>query len=265
MKRAASTEVEDLEQDCFSSVTEDEEPDFDLYQEIIAKGERILPLVLTKYEGWVSKVPTKNLWRVTFPLEYHIQRSMVPSEEQAIVILKQMHLINQVPIKNMIYLYHGAYYCAATTHNKLFKFSKEHLEIVQAHIWRADYAMNDQSYSINARIEGRVIRFDTLVLPGQVGPSFIHHLNGDDLDYSAENLCIKPRAIRPAILKSLNQVKPGTSRVGKLFYSIYRDAYQVTYYQNGVRRIKAFSCGKRGRDLTYLVALRFKTNLCLTQ
>ena len=108
-----------------------------LLEEVIANGAKILPSGINKYTGSVWYHKNHDKWKSLFQNSFkHIRNGTHATKEEAIARVKEVNIAQNLPIKNVVYIYKNEYYCVLTK-GKIMKFSKENLQLVEQYAWCA--------------------------------------------------------------------------------------------------------------------------------
>lgn len=114
------------------------------FTRITTKGRKIMPRNRRKYNGCVSQ--NGNRWRSRFSGAYkYLGCESHDTKKEAVAFIKEVNIIENLPVRNVIYKYKSEYYCVLTK-GQLMKFSKEDRWLVEAHTWHANYNGCTKSY-----------------------------------------------------------------------------------------------------------------------
>jgi len=169
-----------------------EETDEALFRRVTTEGEVFLPQNVAKYQGCYKRLKPDIVrpWKVTFHNKY-VNGHKYPStrhatEEAAIQHIKEVNCREGWPIKNLIFLYEGAFY-VVLTQQKVMKFSEAHRELVERYTWHAHRATNCYSFVARAcKGDGKSDSFQNLMFAGV--DCSVRHMNGNTLDNTVENV-----------------------------------------------------------------------------
>lgn len=226
---------------------EGKEKDNERFTEITTKGRKILPSNLIKYHGCVTK--RKDRWRSLIRKSEYIPRAMYnthATKEEAIAHIKEVNINKGVPIKNVIYVYQGDYYCVLTQ-NQIMKFSVENIDIVEGHNWFALYDNRTASYYAQTRMgECTNISFHRMVIPSLNSNETVDHISRITLDNTIPNLRMasnKTQGINQRIRSDNKTTVKGVS------YNEYKNCYLVTWRdENGNQKNRTFAVSKHGPE-----------------
>jgi len=175
-----------------------EEVERSLLERVVTYGEVFLPRSVTKYNGCYKRLKHKIVrpWKVTFDGAYtqgvKIANTRHATEEAAIEHIKRVNWEQGWRIKNLIYKYQGELY-TLLSRAKLMKFSEEHIDLVEDHLWWA--ARNERAISFTAvtsipvkEKKGGVTTksFPQLMFPDATTP--LRHINANSLDNTVDNI-----------------------------------------------------------------------------
>lgn len=243
------------------------------YEDILKYGKRILPTDRSKYVGSVWHNKKHNKWLVRFGVKYrHLPTASFDSEAEADAYIQKINIEENLPIRNIIYVFEDSYYCMLTQ-GKLMKFSSQHIKVVQSRTWCVQYKSGSyypythiNREDDDGKIHRMLISFPRALYPYLDETVCILYRNKDTLDNTEENLVIVPVektriAYRPVKRKRIvnpQGISLDAPRIAGVFYDVTQKAWLSKWIDdNNVPQCKAFKIEDYG-DSAYdqAVALR---------
>jgi len=226
------------------------------YIKITTNGEKILPTEIKKYVGSaVAPKKSTQKWRAQINSK---DNGGFFSKADAESYVKKENIKRGYTIKNIIYKYNNKYYCDLTQ-QQLMKFSPEHIDLVQKHVWFAHF----QHYSYYAatsmgKKEGGLRTYHRFIHPELKKGESVDHVNRKTLDDTTENLRVatkKCQVINRRLSKNNN-----TGTTGVIFNEATR-RYTVSWTDEEEKPLcKCFSIFKHGEEALSL-AIAFRTEI----
>ena len=245
------------------------------YIEITTKGEKIMPTNIKKYTGSVKFRKGTQNWYTAFHSKNskHIRSQTYQSREQAEDRLKEVNRIENLPVRNIVYIYEGQYYCILTQ-NQLMKFGKENMDIVEKHSWKANYKRPTNTFYANTtvrqeeeeeeeeegamykKVKRKNIYFHQMVSPSTSKETSTDHVNRDTLDNNPSNLRSVSKTIQ-RINQSISMCN--TSGVVGVSYDRHGEGWVAHWTETQSRKKRFFSDSTHGAEaFTKAVAYRKK-------
>lgn len=227
--------------------------------EVTTHGEKILPNNLKKYHGHTlyAKKGIKR-WYAKFPGQYKSKAICFDTEEEASNWVREVNIKQEWPIRNIVYKYENKYYCALTQ-NKVMKFSLEHLDIVENHVWCSHLQESGYYATTSTRIKEKrkMMAFHQMMLPNLKKGETGDHINRITLDNTASNVRAASKTIQCINRRVCSKNK--STITGVSYEKTKRkNQYTATWSEVSGRCTKSFPISIYGKEMAFAKAVALR-------
>ena len=200
------------------------------------------PENIKKYNG--SALRRGKSWQTEITIDGVTKTRTFGTQEEAVAHVKKTSIDAGI-VKNVVYR-NGEDYYVALTNRQLMTVSKESLSLVESHTIFAHYDADIKSYYASTSIDGKPVKFHTLLCKANVGET-VDHINGVTLDNTLPNL----RSAGSALQGTNQNRKPtatGVTGVRERKTKGITMGYIANWREDGTPRYEEFSIAVYGEN-----------------
>lgn len=219
----------------------------------------ILPTTCKKYMGSIH--PHGKGFRIIATNKiFTLNSGIFQTYEEALQILHNYHIQNNIPIKNLVYD-HGDHLECTIGDGLQMKFDREDLETVQKYNFSS--VKRGKKYYAATGSKGKVQFFHNIILgyTATISDS-IDHINRDGLDNRRSNLRVADRAIQKINQDIQKNNTSGTKGVYKEQDTKSKNwSWVASWSEDGRRRKRRFCVCKYGDDVAMNKAIELRAQM----